>query len=117
MSARAQAARGYRLKPAARSRSRGASRIQWDRVGRVALVLVLFAILASYVSPALNFFDAWRDSKTEHTSLTELRAENAQLRERITALDGKDAAEREARQLGMVGEFEGAYLVRGLNDE
>ena len=104
MSARAQAARG-------------AGRIQWGRVGRIALVLVLFAILASYVSPALNFFDAWRDSKAEHASLTELRAENAQLRGRITALDGKDAAEREARQLGMVGEFEGAYVVRGLQDE
>ena len=117
MSTRAQAARGYRLKPAPRSRSRGAGRIQWDRVGRVALVLVLFAVLASYVSPALNFVDAWRDSKTEHASLTELRSENAQLRERITALDGKDAAEREARQLGMVGEYEGAYVVRGLKDD
>jgi hypothetical protein len=116
VSTRAQAARGYRLKPAPRSRSRGAGRIQWDRVGRVALVLVLFAVLASYVSPALNFFDAWRDSKTEHASLTELRSENAQLRERIAVLDGKDAAEREARQLGMVGEYEGAYVVRGLKD-
>ena len=46
-----------------------AGRIQWDRVGRVALVLVLVAILASYVRPALNFFDAWNDSKAEHASL------------------------------------------------
>ncbi len=90
--------------------------MQWDRVGRVALVLVLFAILASYVSPALNFVDSWRDSKSEHASLAELQAENAQLRERITALDGNDTAEREARQLGMVGELEGAYVIRGSKE-
>ena len=39
----AQAARGYRLRPAPRARGRGrpASRVRWDKVGRVALVLVL----------------------------------------------------------------------------
>ena len=37
--------------PAAR---RGASRIHWDRVGRVALVLVLFAVLYSYLNPAIE---------------------------------------------------------------
>ena len=69
------------------------------------------------MGPALNFFDAWQDSKAEHSTLADLRTENTQLRERITALDGEDAAEREARQLGMVGESEGAYVVRGLNEE
>ena len=38
------------------------------------------ADLLSYVSPALNFLDAWRDSKAEHASLAELQAENAKLR-------------------------------------
>jgi cell division protein FtsB len=119
VSSRAQAARGYRLKPAPRARSRGgASRIQWDRVGRIALVLVLVAICISYVSPAINFLDAWRDSKAEHASLAELRAENTKLKQRLTNLDGPDAAERGARKIGMVdeGDGEAAYVVRGLNN-
>ena len=119
MSARAQsasAARGYRLRPAPRgSRGSNAGRIQWDRVGRIALLLVLAAIIASYVKPALNFFDAWQDSKTEHASLAELTKENQQLRNRITAVEGPDAAERAARKLGMVATGEGSYVVRGLN--
>jgi cell division protein FtsB len=114
VSARAQT--GYRLRPAPRSR-RGSSagRIQWDRVGRIALVLVLAAILASYVRPALNFFDAWNDSKTEHSSLAQLTKENQQLKQRITQIEGPDAAERAARKLGMVAAGEGSYVVRGLS--
>jgi cell division protein FtsB len=117
VSARAQAARGYRLKPAPRTRSRGrrGSRIQWDRVGRVALVLVLFAVLASYVGPSLNLFDAWRDSRSEHANLAELRTENQRLHERLANLEGHDAAELAARKQGMVGSTEHSYSIRGLS--
>jgi cell division protein FtsB len=118
MSARAQAARGYRMRPAPRSRRRGgpASRIQWDRVGRVALVIVLFLVLVSYVGPAINFLDAWRGSKAEQAHLAKLRTENAQLRQRAQDLQGADAAEREARKRGMVdpSAAEQSYVVKGL---
>ena len=118
MSTRAQAARGYRLRPAPRTRGRGgASRIQWDRVGRIALVIVLVLICISYVSPAIHFFDAWRDSKNEHATLAHLKAENAKLHQRLGNLEGPDAAERGARKIGMVNgeQAEAAYVVRGLN--
>jgi cell division protein FtsB len=117
MSARAQAARGYRMRPAPRSRARGgrgASRIRWDKVGRVALVLVLAAVLLSYVNPAINFFDAWRDSRAEHSSLADLRKENAALQKRVATLNTEDAAERAARKQGMVANGERSYFVRGL---
>lgn len=116
MSARAQASRGYRLRPAPRSQRRagGASRIHWDKVGRVALVFVLVAICISYVKPALNFWDAWQDSKAEHATVDALRTENAKLRQRVATLDGPDAAERAARKLGMVSPGEGSYVVHGL---
>jgi cell division protein FtsB len=112
MSARAQAARGYRLRPAPRRAARGGSRIRWDKLGRVVLVLVLFAILASYVSPALNFVDAWQDSRAERTQLQELQRENAQLRSQAGSLDGPDAAERAARRLGMVASGERSYAIK-----
>jgi hypothetical protein len=118
MSARAQAARGYRMRPAPRTRRRGrpASRIQWDRIGRVALVIVLFFVLASYIGPSINFFDAWRGSKSEQAHLTSLREQNAKLRQRAEDLAGADAAEREARKLGMVDASAGeaSFVVKGL---
>jgi cell division protein FtsB len=118
MSARAQAARGYRMRPAPRARRGGrpASRIHWDRVGRAALVIVLFLVLASYVCPTINFWDAWRGSKSEQANLVSLREENAKLRQRLAELQGPDAAEREARKLGMVNPAaaEKSYVIKGL---
>ncbi len=115
MSARAQAARGYRMRPAPRpsSRRRGGARVNWDKIGRVSLVLVLVAVLAAYVGPSLNFLDAWRDSKAAHADLASLKQENEALRERIATLGEPDAAERAARKNGMVAESEAPYVLHG----
>lgn len=117
MSARAEAARGYRMRPAPRSRrrGRGASRINWDKVGRVALVIVLVAILLSYIGPTTNVIDAWRDSKAERANLVELKQENRQLNRRMSVVAEPEAAERAARKTGMVAANESAYVIRGLN--
>ena len=74
---------------------------------------MLAAIIASYVRPALNFFDAWNDSKAEHSSLAALTKENRQLRNRMNLVEGPDAAERAARKLGMIATGEGSYVVHG----
>ena len=80
-------------------------------------MLVLVLICISYIGPSINFLDAWRDSKNEHATLAELKAENAKLKQRLTTLEGPDAAERGARKIGMVdaGNGEAAYVIRGLN--
>jgi cell division protein FtsB len=112
MSARAQAARGYRLRPSPRRGGRRASRVRWDKLGRVVLVIVLFAVLASYVSPVLNFVDAWQDSRAERAELQQLQREYAELQSRAASLDGPDAAERAARGLGMVAPGESSYAIK-----
>ena len=62
MAASAHAARrpaSARRRPAARKRRpaarSGPSRIKWDRVGRIALTVVLFAVLYSYLNPSIDF--------------------------------------------------------------
>ena len=114
MSTRAQTAAGYRLRPAPRRRTRGrsASRIQWDKVGRVALVIVVFLVLVSYVSPSLNFLDAWRDTRSEHAALADLREESARLKQRIAKLDTADAEERAARKQGLIEPGEKPYTIK-----
>jgi cell division protein FtsB len=104
------------MRPAPRSGGgrRGASRINWDRVGRVVLVLVLFAVLASYIGPSLNFFHAWRGSKDEAANLAAVKAENAHLRKRLATLASPDAAERAARKNGMVAVGEHPYVIKSL---
>jgi cell division protein FtsB len=105
----------YRLAPRRSARGRRKSRIDWDRFGRVALVLVLFVVVVLYVNPISNFLDAWGESRAEQERLADVRAENEQLHQRAAALDAPDAAEREARRIGMVAPGERSYVVRGLN--
>jgi cell division protein FtsB len=117
MATRAATAPGYRLRPAPRRRRRGrpASRVRWDKLGRVVLVLVLFAVIASYVGPALNLYGAWHDRNAAVTQLAQLRREHASLLARARAARGPDPAAAAARRLGMVAADERAYLVTGLS--
>ena len=107
-------ARAYRVAPRRRTRERPASRIHWDKLGRVVLVIVLFVILFSYVNPAVNFIDAWRDSHTQRSELLQLRQEHDRLAAKAAALEDSSAAVRAARKLGMVAEGERSYVIRGL---
>jgi cell division protein FtsB len=85
--------------------------VDWERLGRIALVLVLFAILVLYINPVVNFLDAWRDSRAESAQLADLKGENRELRERATTLAEPDAAERGARNLGMVEPEERSVVI------
>jgi hypothetical protein len=115
---RPAASRGrYRVAPRGRGRRRGASRIDWERAGRIALVLVLFLIVALYVNPLAGFVNAWQESKAEQESLAQVERTNAELEKRLAVLSQPGGTEREARKLGMVAADERSYVVRGLRDK
>ena len=103
--------RAYRVAPRRTTSARPASRIDWERLGRITLVIVLFAIVVLYVNPVVNFVDAWRDSRAESEQLAELKGENRELRDRATTLAEPDAAERGARRLGMVAPDERSVVI------
>ena len=94
----------------------GPSRIRWDRVGRIALVLVLFGVMVSYLNPMVNLVDAWRDSKTGKEQLLQPQSQNAGLKNQVDRAKEPITLEREARKLGMVKPGERAYVVRGIED-
>ena len=107
--------RAYRVAPRRRTGGRPASRIHWDKLGRVVLVLVLFVILFSYVNPVVNFIDAWRDSHTQRSQLQQLQREHSRLAAKAAALEDSDAAIQAARKLGMVAPGERSFVMRGLH--
>jgi cell division protein FtsB len=85
--------------------------VRWDRVGRVALVLVLFGVLVSYLNPVVNLIDAWRDSNSSKERLTKLREENTSLKGQLQHASSPAALEREARKMGMVKPGERLYVI------
>jgi cell division protein FtsB len=115
MSSRAYAA--PRRAPRRRVQRRaGPSRIRWDRVGRIALVLVLFGVMVSYLNPLVNLLDAWQGSKTSEQELAQLKQEKVDLTHQLRDASSPASLEREARRLGMVKPGEHAYVVKGLGN-
>ena len=88
MAARASGRVGLRQRPPprtppARARKRrpgraaaGASRVNWDRVGRIALTLVLAAVLYSYLNPAIDFVKTYTATTAAKAQQHELQHEN-----------------------------------------
>jgi cell division protein FtsB len=91
-----------------------ALRVRWDRVGRVALLVVLLGVALAYVGPARSLLSTWRDSNGKQAQLQTLRHEHDVLLRRARALRDPRTVQAEARRLGMVKPGERSYVVRNL---
>jgi cell division protein FtsB len=121
MASRQSAARSRtRPEPAPRPQPRprvvagGGRAIRWDRVGRVALLVVLFGVVALYVGPSISFLHTYREAQARRGEVRQLQQENTRLRARRTALKDPRTLEREARRLGLVKPGERPFIVKGL---
>ncbi len=101
--------------PATRpSRAPARSHIRWDRVGRIALLLVLLGVIALYVNPLRSWWSTKQESAQRQSEVAKLERENERLRERRAALKDPRQLEDEARRLGMVKPGERAFVIEGL---
>jgi cell division protein FtsB len=91
-----------------------AMRVRWDRVGRVALLLLLGGVLLLYVGPLRSLYSTWRDSQAKQAQLHTLQREHDALLRRAAALRDPRTLATEARQLGLVRPGERSYVVSGL---
>ena len=88
--------------------------VRWDRLGRVALLVVLAGVVLLYVGPAHSYWQTWRESRARHAELTRLEAEHERLLARRRALREPASLMREARRLGMVRRGERAFVIQDL---
>ena len=95
----------------------GAPGIRWDRVSRVALLVVLGVLVFLYVNPARSYWSTMQEAKHRRAQVAQLKRENERLRARRAALASPSALEREARRMGMVRSGERPFVVRGLPRE
>jgi hypothetical protein len=100
-----------RRRPAAR---RGGTRIHWDRVGRIALTLVLAVVLYSYLNPAIDFVKTYTATTKAKAQLHEVLDENTRLHWRVQHADDPIVLNAKARAQGMVVPGETPIVVRGL---
>ena len=115
--ARRTTARRSRRRPAARRKPaarRRPSRIKWDRVGRIALTLVLAAVLYSYLNPAIELVKTYTATTAAKAEFHERLAENKRYHRRVQSADDPVAIARRARAQGLLAEGERPLVVRDL---
>jgi cell division protein FtsB len=98
-------------RPAVRRRPAGVGGIRWDRVGRLALIAMLLAIVALYVSPVKTWLQQSGTAQHQQQRLDALKQENTRLKSRLGYLRRPDSIDREARRLGMVKPGERAFVL------
>ena len=103
--------RAARVVPRGRA---GAGRIRWDRMGRVALLVVLFGIVVLYAGPRAPTSSTQREAGQRRARARAPQAEHQRLLARRADLRRPAALEREARRLGMVKPGERPYVVEHL---
>ncbi|HEY1457319.1 MAG TPA: septum formation initiator family protein [Solirubrobacteraceae bacterium] len=90
------------------------ARVRWDRLGRMAMLLVLVALAYLYLSAGLSLLSTWRESHRAGAQVKALEAQHHQLIAQHKALSSPGTVEAEARQLGMMFPGERTYIVREL---
>jgi hypothetical protein len=89
-------------------------RLRWDRLGRIAMLCVMAAVVYFYLSAGLRLFSTWRESKRDSAQVRVLERQNRSLREQHAVLASPVTVQAEARRLGMIRHGEQAYIVSGL---
>ena len=90
------------------------SRVRWDRVGRVGLLIVLCVVAGLYVQQGLAYLAVRSQANRQQAIVRQLSRANAALRAEQRSLNDPATILRDARALGMVRVGEHPYEVTGL---
>lgn len=88
--------------------------MRWDRVGRLALLLVLAVVVGLYVEHALSWWSMHQESRRDAALVQQFQKSNAKLLAEQKSLQDPVTIERTARALGMIKPGERSYVVSGL---
>lgn len=114
MRAPVASAQASSAQPRAIGASAPVARIRWDRLGRVAMLCLLVALLYLYVSAGIRIYSTWRQARGDSAQLATLEQEHARLSRQHEALGRRGTVEEEARRLDMMHAGEQTYVVTGL---
>lgn len=78
-------------------------------------MLVLFAVMASYLNPLMSLAGAWRGSQASEERLAELKREHVDLQRQLDEARSPATLGREARKMGMIKPGERLYVIEGLD--
>jgi cell division protein FtsB len=91
-----------------------AARVRWERLGRIAMLCVLGALLYLYASAGVSLLSTWKEAGRDSAQVAALERQHVVLEAQHAALTSPGTLVEEARRLGMVRPGEQAYVISGL---
>ena len=88
--------------------------VRWDRLGSVAMLFVLGALVYLYLSAGIHMLSTWHQARSDSAAVVTMEREHKQLLLQHEALGKRVTLEAEARRLGMINKGEQQYIVSGL---
>jgi cell division protein FtsB len=88
-------------------------RVRWERLGRIALLVVLAAVIGLYAEHALSYLTTRAQNEHEQAVVSQLAREHAALQARRASLNDRATIVRLARGLGMTRSGEQPYAIIG----
>jgi hypothetical protein len=89
-------------------------RVRWDRLGRLAMLVVLAALLYLYLSAGIHMLSTWRQSRHDSATVATMEREHKTLVRQRESLSRQGTTETQARVLGMKKANERQYVISGL---
>jgi len=108
-SSRAGAARGRRA-----GGLQAAGRVRWDRLGRIAMLFVLIALVFLYIGTGFHMLSTWRQSHHTAARVAAMQSEHRRLIAEHNRLSSQANLEDQAKALGMQRADEQTYIVGNL---
>ncbi len=87
--------------------------MRWERVGRIALLVVFAIVVGLYVQHTLSYLSTRAQADQQQAVVGSLTRRNAQLRAEQRSLNNPATIIRDARSLGMVRPGERPYVIIG----
>jgi len=78
------------------------------------LLVVLFAVVISFLGPATKYVRTWQLARETRAQVRQLKTDNEHLRQEAKLLRDPQQVQLRARQLGMARPGERVYVVRNL---
>jgi hypothetical protein len=91
-----------------------AGRVRWDRLGRIAMLLVLLALVFLYLSAGAHMLSSWKQSTREASRVSTLEREHRALLREHNTLSSQSNLEVQAHQLDLLRPGERPYIVANL---
>jgi cell division protein FtsB len=90
------------------------AQIRWDRLGRIAMVVVIGVLAYLYISAGTRILSTWHLAASNRAKVAAMERQNRELKASLARLRQPNTIVQEGRRFGMVKSGEVPFFTDGL---